>query len=116
MQKLIGSNFDVIIPSDGPWDTTNDNIDIQVRMRNGRVYVATMFTVSNLTELLARYEQSGECASGTYVWAVEMIVMKDLTEQSILKTIDDMVETREIDAAMRLLSSSDSDSSFVPEF
>ncbi len=100
MQELAFDGFSVRVLSAGQWNTENDNIDIEVSLPDGRRFAATLFTLQNLSALLDKYKASGECANGTFVWAVEMIVLRDLTCSSIEATIQDLVFTGQIGSAM----------------
>ena len=100
MRKLGFEEFDVTVLSNELWDVRDDNIDIEVDLRDGRRFAATFFTVKNLTSLLEKFRESGECANGTFVWAVEMIVLRDLTDVSIHATIRDLITTEKIESAM----------------
>lgn len=74
----------------------DDNRDIEVRMANGSRYFLTIFALKNLDSLLRGYEASGECASGTYMWASNMVVMRHLTVNAVILTVEDLIESGEI--------------------
>lgn len=101
--KLVFEDFDVTVLSNEQWDKYDDNIDVEVDLRNGRRFAATFFTVRNLSSLIEKYRVTGECAHGTFVWAVEMIILRDLTEESIHATVQDLISTGVIESAMLLL-------------
>jgi|LakMenEpi03Aug12_release.lakeMendotaPanAssembly.Ray.scaffolds.fasta_scaffold3064938_1 hypothetical protein len=100
MHHIHHRDFEVVVLSDGKWSTDDDNIDINVYVNDGKRYSATLFTPKNIAMLLEKYEKSGECARGTFVWAVEMIILKDLSKESILTTVDALLRTGEIEFAM----------------
>lgn len=103
MQTLVFDDFAVVVLSNGQWNVENDNIDIEAHLGDGRRFAATLFTIQNLAHLLAKFKESGECASGTFVWAVETIVMRDLSNESIRATVKELVSTGEIETAMLAL-------------
>jgi hypothetical protein len=77
----------------------NGNVDVRIEMSDGRSFAATFFTVDNLVSLMNRYIESGECASGTYVWATDMIIVRSLSEENIRKSVTDLIATNEIEVA-----------------
>jgi hypothetical protein len=76
-------------------DAVDDNVDVFVRFADGRAYVATVYTLANVATLLARWRQSGECASGTYFWSTNMFIVERLTEDVLARTVKDLLETGE---------------------
>lgn len=65
-------------------DIDNDNIDVHVALKNGDVYFATLFTLSNIHKLMLK-ENSG------YFWAADMIIVEKLDIESIKRAIRQMV-------------------------
>jgi len=100
MINLTFEKYDVVVLSSEQWDRYDDNIDIEVRIKEGCRYAATLFTIQNLASLLEKHRKSGECANGTFVWAVEMIVLRDLNVESIFAMVEDLISTGEIHTAM----------------
>lgn len=76
-------------------DNQDDNVDVFVWFGNGERYSATFFTVANIKSILGRYEETGECAGGTYFWASNMVVVRDLTISTIHSAIKDLLQTGE---------------------
>jgi hypothetical protein len=70
----------------------NDNIDINVILVNGDVYVASLFTVSNVESLLGKDGKS-------YLWSTDMIIVKDLNKRTIRETIEQIIETGYFEAS-----------------
>jgi hypothetical protein len=75
------------------------NIDVKINLADGRVFVATFFTITNLASLLESYRITGECAEGTYVWAKDMIVVESISEATISKSIADLIKNNDITGA-----------------
>lgn len=100
MQVFERDSITLTVFSSKRWDIHNDNIDIEVTLNDGRRFAATLFTLPNLAALLQEYSRSGECASGTFVWCVQMIVLRDLSEDSIFLTVRELASTGEIKSAM----------------
>ena len=82
--KIVGE------PIENPLD---DNVDVFVRLSDGKNYVATFFTIDNIRSLMERYSKTGECLEGHYFWASDMIIVSDLTQNSIAETIEDLLRT-----------------------
>ena len=71
-------------------DTCNGNADVVVRDASGERYWATFFTPSNVQTLMSRYQSTGECLSGSYFWAANMIVIEEISEPLIHQVIEDL--------------------------
>ncbi|MEH6459988.1 hypothetical protein [Chitinimonas sp. JJ19] len=97
-------NFQLSTPSGSEIvAVVDDNIDALVSLEDGRIFAATFFTVDNLRTLMKRYRNSGECAEGTYIWAVDMIVVETISVDVIRRTVADLIATGEIESCcMRL--------------
>jgi hypothetical protein len=80
-------------------DLNDANVDVIVDFTGGRRYVATFFTVQNLRSLMARYEQTGECANGLYVWSTHMIVITRITQENVEHAVADLLSSGEFDQA-----------------
>jgi hypothetical protein len=86
-------NYDVEII--GAWediDPINDNVDVIIRMEDGRGFIATFFTPANVVTLMSRHALSGEYSNGVYFWSSDMIFIKSLTLPSIRQCVDDMLQ------------------------
>jgi len=57
-------------------DIYNDNLDINIVLENGEVYFGTLFTLKNIQYLM-------ESDSDIYFWSTDMLIMKDLSYESI---------------------------------
>lgn len=77
-------------------DVLNDNVDVEIKLNNGRKFIATFFTIENIKSLLHHYQKTGECANGLYIWATDMIIVDRLTEDVIRKSIVDLINNGEI--------------------
>jgi len=86
------------------WDYYNDNVDVEVRFPDGRRYTATLFTPENITTLFEKNRATGECAHGLYLWAVEMILVKDLTLGTMHAVVDSLLQSGEFERAFKRAS------------
>ena len=84
----------------GTAQLSNDsNCDVMVTLGDGRRFVGTFFTLTNIRTLMARYRGTGECARGSYFWASDMIIVDELSEETIRATVQDLIEEGELESA-----------------
>ncbi len=81
----------------------DENVDVEVRFEDGARYAATFATIANLAVLLDRYEATGECLGGTYIWMADLIVVRCLDLPTIAATVADLIEQKEFTASFRHL-------------
>ena len=81
-----------------PLDPDNDNVDVQVTFPNGESFSAVFFTLQNIETLMKDYKKTGECANGLYFWASNMMIVQELTEQTICETIDNLLAEEEFES------------------
>jgi hypothetical protein len=81
------------------WDPAGDNVDVEVTLGNGSRFGATFFTVNNVERLFQRNRETGECASGIYLWAANMILVQELTMEVMEKTVADLLDNEEFYSA-----------------
>lgn len=88
-----------IVSGSGEIDPSNDNVDVEVWFPDGRRYSATFFTLENLRSLMNRYQNTGECKGGLYLWAKDMMIVSELTREAIEATVEDLLHTGEFSSA-----------------
>ncbi|WP_395316982.1 hypothetical protein [Variovorax sp. UC74_104] len=101
------TDFSLHFPAGLTEPTLDDNIDVRIELIDGRAFSLTFFTVSNLVTLMAHWGNTGECASGLYVWAKNMIVVQEISQAVIRKVAQDLVETGDIESVGWLIHSSE---------
>jgi len=84
-------------------ESDDDNVDLWIELEDGRVFTATLFTIKNISTLMRRWRESGECASGAYFWATDMIVVESISEEVIERTISDLIASRTIELCFERL-------------
>lgn len=97
MINLPGDGYHIIVfstPDD--LDADDYNVDIEVVFDSDERYMATLFTVENLKTLMNRHKHSGECNSGTYFWAVDMVIVEQLTLESIQELVRYLIANDEL--------------------
>ena len=80
-------------------DEYDDNVDVVVKLTDGRQFVATVFTLQNLSTLFKKNRNTGECAGGTYLWASDMILVNRLTPQVLEETVATLIRDDEFETA-----------------
>ena len=63
-----------------------------------RVSPRSFFTLQNIETLMKDYKKTGECANGLYFWASNMMIVQELTEQTICETIDNLLAEEEFES------------------
>ncbi|MDP9602488.1 UNVERIFIED_ORG: hypothetical protein J2W38_002275 [Variovorax paradoxus] len=101
------TDFSLHFPTGLAEPTLDDNVDVHIKLRDGRAFAVTFFTVSNLTTLMARWGRTGECAHGLYVWATNMIVVQEISQAVIRRVAQDLVETGQIESVGHLIHSAE---------
>lgn len=88
----------------GPASVIDDNIDVEVRFRDGRRYVATFFTLANLATLFRKNKLTGECCGGSYLWATDMVIVEELTEEVVERAVAGLLADGEFEGAFSLVT------------
>jgi len=66
-------------------DVYNGNIDINVIVNDEEVYFGTIFTISNIQELMVKDESD-------YFWATDMVIVNNLSRKCIWNAVKEIVE------------------------
>jgi len=84
-----------IIQGEQSLNPFNDNVDVIVVLNGERPYAATFFTMENIDSIMKGYGSSGECLGGLYFWCKNMIIVRQLDYDTILRVIADLIESGE---------------------
>jgi len=79
-----------------PESIEDENADVHVELSDGRRFSGVIATMRNLEYLFGSFADQDECAQGTYVWIKYMVIAHDLAEDTIKRTLDDLVATDDI--------------------
>lgn len=74
------------------WDALDGNVDVEVTLPDGSRHAATFFTIRNIQSIFAKNRRTGECERGLYFWAVDMIVVEEITMDVIGRTIASLLK------------------------
>jgi hypothetical protein len=83
----------------GEWMPLDTNSDVTVTRADGSLWTATFFTFENVNSLRKKYQRSGECLSGRYVWSTNMIIVDRLTRESVESIVADLLSSGEFESA-----------------
>jgi hypothetical protein len=79
------------------WNQLDDNTDVFVTFDDGARWVATFFTYQNMLSLVEKDKESGECLSGKYFWASDMILVDEVSRERIEEVIADLIKENEFE-------------------
>jgi len=83
-------------------NSDDDNVDVEVRFKNGNLFTATFFTIQNIKTLFEKNKKTGECDSGLYFYCVDMILVETLTIDVIVGTVENLIRENNLDAVFKL--------------
>ncbi len=75
----------------GEWKIDNDNTDVIVTLNDKTRWAASFFTYANISTLVEKNQQTGECLSGKYFWASDMILVDEVSRARIEETIQHLL-------------------------
>lgn len=81
----------------GSWTPDDANTDVIVTRADGSRWVGTFFSYQNILSLAKKNAQTGECLSGDYCWATDMILVRDVSRPTIERVIRELVQTGEFE-------------------
>jgi len=79
--------------------------DVEVSGPDGRSWVGTVATLPMIDAVMESYRESGECLSGAYFWASDLLLIRDDTEAAAFDSIFSLVTTGELNDCFRLIES-----------
>lgn len=91
--------------TEGAWDPSDDNSDVIVTLADNTRWFATFFSYANITALIQKFKQSGECLFGTYFWATNMILVDEVSRHRIEEIICHLVKEGEFEQIFKQVES-----------
>lgn len=85
------------------FDRNDANTDVIVEFDDKSKYSMTFFTYQNVQTLRDNNKSSGECLSGKYFCATDMILISEITKETIIEVIEYMISRDEISLFCRRL-------------
>lgn len=83
--------FELVVLGVTDWNHFDDNLDVEVRLGDGRRYTATFFTITNIEAMFRKNRQTGECANGLYFWSTEMVIVAELDITTMQKVVEGLM-------------------------
>ena len=80
---------------DGMWAPADANSDVIVTFENGERWVATFFSYQNILSLAEKNRETGECLSGKYFCATDMILADEVSRARIEEVVAEMLDRKE---------------------
>jgi hypothetical protein len=96
---MTDKDFEVNVIGVQVWDPASDNLDVEVKLADGRRFGATYFTLQNIQRLFEKNRSTGECLNGLYLWASNMILVEHLTLDTIRSSVRDLLDSGEFFSA-----------------
>lgn len=85
----------------GQWTPADDNTDATVTLADGTRWFATFLTYANIATLTAKNRRTGECLSGRYFWARDMILVDEVSRERIEAVVAHLIATGEFASVFR---------------
>jgi hypothetical protein len=79
------------------WNPKDCNSDVIVSFEKNGEWVATFFTYDNVRTLAKRNQDSGDCLSGSYFWASDMILVDVLTRERVEEVVAHLISESEFE-------------------
>lgn len=73
----------------------NDNSDVIVTFADGSKAIATFFTYKNIEFLRQKNKETGECLSGKFFWASNMILVEKISRQTVEEIVNHLLSEDE---------------------
>jgi hypothetical protein len=77
-------------------DQSVANVDAFVDLPDGSSWALTIFTVDEVRRLLADGKKSGEAGDGSYLWAIDQLIVPEPGVPGMIRAIRELVRTGEI--------------------
>jgi hypothetical protein len=90
--------------AEGEWDPANEIVDVTVTLTDGSRWAATACSFKHVQTLTSRWSHSGECLGGGYLWAKNLILVKDTSRASLEETMMDLLKNGEFESALEKLN------------
>ncbi|WP_341716610.1 hypothetical protein QQG74_21785 [Micromonospora sp. FIMYZ51] len=75
------------------------NVDAFVDLPDGSTWALTIFTIDEVSRLLARWKETGEVAKGSYFWTVDQLIVLDPGLPAMIAAIRELVSNGDIRSA-----------------
>jgi bacillopeptidase F (M6 metalloprotease family) len=87
--------------SSEPFDPRKETVEVRLTTGDGQEYLANFTTRHYIDYVFKKNKRTGECAKGTYFCMPNMILVEEVSEQNVRKTIDDLINNVEVETHFR---------------
>ena len=87
--------------SPGQWVPRNANSDVIVTFPDGRRWTATFVSYENISTMRLKNQETGECLTGRYFWAADLVLVDEVTRSRIGDVINDLLARGEFAGAFK---------------
>ena len=88
--------FEIFWPGSENYNPEEESVDLVIRS-GGREYTGTVLTPGFIDAMFEKNRRTGECAGGSYFCIPRMVVVKRIDNETIKRTLDEMIDNGEID-------------------
>lgn len=97
----------------GEWVIEDTNLDVIVTFSDRAQWTAHFFTYKNIQSLQEKNKKTGECMSGTYFWARDMVLIDTASRERIYELIEYLIEHNEFESVFTQSSDVDSEDDYL---
>jgi hypothetical protein len=90
--KYGGYNFRFNWTSSEPFNPRDETVEVRLTTRDGQEYSANFTAKGFIDSMFEKNKRTGECAKGTYFCMPNMILVEEISEKNVRKTIDDLID------------------------
>jgi len=77
------------------YDIFDENTDVIVKLEDETKWVASFFTYKNILSLKNKNEATSECLNGKYFWASDMLLIEEISRETITKVVTQLLTNGE---------------------
>ncbi len=98
-KKFEGYTVEIETPDKQNFDPANEAVEVVITTKSGARYHANFITRDYENYLFEKNTRTGECVSGTYLWIPSRISVREISEEVVRRTVDDLIRNLEIEKA-----------------
>ncbi|MBI3783389.1 MAG: hypothetical protein HY270_08300 [Deltaproteobacteria bacterium] len=84
---------------EGEWNPSDSLTDVVVTLPDGTHWIAGFCSFGHLETLRRSCSDSGECLSGKYLWASDLILIDDTSRTSVAAVVEDLLSKGDLQDA-----------------
>jgi len=71
------------------------NADVELIDRDGQRWSATVLTVDEISRIIVRHRETGECLGGAYFRVPDLLILSDSSWASLVAIVEELLRTGE---------------------